>query len=81
MTASSLSEEARETFAKVMVRVSLSGYGRADMPGNTIITGPCFSDIVVPVTTQARVDEVAAQSDPWRAQPDFAPESKRGIFP
>ena len=81
MTASPLSEEERETFAKVMVRVSLSGYGRADMPGNTIIAGPCFSAIVVPVTTQARVDEVAAQSDPQRVQPDFAPESKREIFP
>ena len=40
MTASPLSEEERETFAKVMERVSLSGYGRADMPGNTIITEP-----------------------------------------
>ena len=57
-----LSEEEIEAIAKAKELVSFSDYGRADMPEGTIITAPYFSDIVVAVTTQARLDEGVARA-------------------
>ena len=58
-----MSEEELETFNKVKALVRIADYGRADMPEGTIITAPYFSDIIVPVTTQARLDEGAARAN------------------
>jgi hypothetical protein len=58
-----MSEEELETFNKVKALVRMAEYGRADMPEGTIITAPYFSDIIVPVTTQARLDEGAARAN------------------
>ena len=58
-----LSEEERETIEMVRELVSLAAYGRADMPEGTIITAPYFSDIIVTVTTQAKLDELAARAN------------------
>jgi hypothetical protein len=58
-----MSEEELETFNKVKAMVRMAEYGRADMPEGTIITAPYFSDIIVPVTTQARLDEGAARAN------------------
>ena len=57
------SEESRETVEKLRALVNLHDYGRADMPEGTIITAPYFSDIIVPVTTQARLDNGAARAN------------------
>lgn len=57
------SGEDRETVEKLRELVNLPDYGRADMPEGTIITAPYFSDIVVPVTTQAELDDLAARAN------------------
>ena len=54
------SEEERETIRQARELISFADYGRADMPEGTIITEPYFSDIIVSVTTQAKLDEEAA---------------------
>ena len=43
--------------------VNLVDYGHADMPEGTIITEPYFSDVIVSVTTQARLDKAAARAN------------------
>ena len=58
-----MSEEERETMKKVSELISFAEYGRADMPEGTIVTAPYFSDVAVPVTTQARLDEGAARAN------------------
>ena len=58
-----LSEEELETIKKVKKLVALSDYGRTDMPEGTIITAPYFSDTIVIVTTQARLDKAAARAN------------------
>ena len=58
-----LSEEEIEVMEKVQELVSFADYGRADMPEGTIITTPYFSDILVTVTTQARLDKAAARAN------------------
>ena len=58
-----LSEEELETMGEVKKLVKLSDYGSTDMPEGTIITAPYFHDIIVPVTTQARLDEGAARAN------------------
>ena len=58
------SVEERETMDKVSELISFADYARADMPEGTIITAPYFHDIVVPVTTQARLDKGAARANP-----------------
>ena len=58
-----MSEEERETMKKVSELISFTEYGRADMPEGTIVTAPYFSDVAVPVTTQARLDEGAARAN------------------
>ncbi len=57
------SGENRETVEKLRELVNLHDYGRADMPEGTIITAPYFHDIIVPVTTQARLDKGAARAN------------------
>ena len=57
------SEEELEIMFKVSDMIKFTEYGRADMPEGTIITAPYFSDIVVPVTTQARLDKGAARAN------------------
>ena len=56
-------EEEIETIEKVRALLDLSDYGRADMPEGTIITEPYFSDVIVPITTQARLDKAAARAN------------------
>ena len=56
-------EEERETILKVDDLLDFSDYGRADMPEGTIITAPNFSDVIVPVTTQAELDDLAARAN------------------
>jgi ABC-type amino acid transport substrate-binding protein len=58
-----LSADEIETMKTVEALVDLIDYGRADMPEGTVITAPYFSDIIVPVTTQARLDEGAARAN------------------
>ena len=57
------SEEELETMDKVSKLIDFDDYGCADMPEGTIITAPYFSDIVVTVTTQARLDVGAARAN------------------
>jgi ABC-type amino acid transport substrate-binding protein len=57
------SGENRETVDKLRELVNLPDYGRADMPEGTIITEPYFHDIIVPVTTQARLDKGDARAN------------------
>ena len=57
------SGENRETVEKLRELVNLHDYGRADMPEGTIVTAPYFHDIIVPVTTQARLDKGAARAN------------------
>ena len=59
-----MSEEEKETVAKLRELIDLPEYGRADMPEGTIITAPYFSDIIVSVTTQAELDDLAARANP-----------------
>ena len=58
-----MSEEEKETVAKLRELIDLPEYGRADMPEGTIITEPYFSDFIVPVTTQARLDKGDARAN------------------
>ena len=58
-----MSEEERETMKKVSDLIKFSDYGHADMPEGTIITEPYFSDVIVSVTTQARLDKAAARAN------------------
>ena len=57
------SVEERETMDKVSELISFADYARADMPEGTIITAPYFSDVIVSVTTQARLDKAAARAN------------------
>ncbi len=59
-----LSEDELEVVEKVKQLISFSDYGRADMPEGTIVTAPYFSDTIVIVTTQARLDEAAERANP-----------------
>ena len=59
-----MSEEEIETFEKAKALLDFSDYGRADMPEGTIVTAPYFSDIIVTVTTQAELDDLAARANP-----------------
>ena len=58
-----MSQEELETMNKVNELVDFADYGRADMPEGTIITAPYFHDIIVTVTTQAALDEMAARAN------------------
>ena len=46
---------------KVDELISFAEYGRADMPEGTIVTAPYFSDIIMSVTTQDRLDQVGSR--------------------
>ena len=58
-----LSEEELETMNKIKELVAFADYGRADMPEGTIITEPYFSDVIVSVTTRARLDKAAERAN------------------
>lgn len=58
-----MTEEELETMEEVKKLVKLSDYGSTDMPEGTIITAPYFHDIIVTVTTQAELDEMAARAN------------------
>jgi len=58
-----LSEEELETLKEVDELIDFNDFGRADMPEGTIITAPYFSDIIVPVTTQDRLDKGDARAN------------------
>ena len=58
-----MTEEELETMEEVKKLVKLSDYGSTDMPEGTIITAPYFHDIIVPVTTQAELDDLAARAN------------------
>ncbi|MBR3429097.1 MAG: hypothetical protein IKG87_03260 [Clostridia bacterium] len=45
-----------------LIKKTLTHYGSADLPEGTIITAPYFSDILVPVTTQTRLNEGTART-------------------
>jgi ABC-type amino acid transport substrate-binding protein len=58
-----MSEEESRTLKKVDELIDFNDYGHADMPEGTIITEPYFSDVIVSVTTQARLDKAAARAN------------------
>ena len=58
-----MTEEELEVMKKVSELVSFAAYGRADMPEGTVITAPYFSDTIVIVTTQARLDDAATRAN------------------
>jgi ABC-type amino acid transport substrate-binding protein len=58
-----MSEEESGTLKKVDELIDFNDYGHADMPEDTIITEPYFSDVIVSVTTQARLDKAAARAN------------------
>ena len=58
-----MSEEELEAFNKVKALIKMAEYGRADTPEGTIITAPYFHDIIVTVTTQARLDKGDARAN------------------
>ena len=58
-----MSEEESGTLKKVDELIDFNDYGHADMPEGTIITEPYFSDVIVSVTTQARLDKSAARAN------------------
>ena len=57
-----LTDEERETMRQVRELFDFRAYGKADMPEGTIITTPYYSDLIVPVTTQATLDSIRAQA-------------------
>ena len=58
-----MSEEELETLKKVDELIDIADYGHADMPEGTIVTKPYFSDVIVTVTTQSRLDQVLARTN------------------
>ena len=57
-----LTDEELETLRQVDELFDFKTYGKMDMPEGTIITTPYYSDLIVPVTTKARLENVKAQA-------------------
>lgn len=50
-----MSEEEIEIDERIIELIDFAVFGQADMPEGTITTAPYFSDVIVPVTSQARL--------------------------